>query len=502
MPTKSQAYDAVVIGSGFGGCLTACRLARAGARTALLERGGYANRDALDWDQAEILIRQRYRSASPVMVRQYADRAHGAVYPNEVVGGLSVFYGGASLRMRESDFTQWPLDYGAMEPFYTEAERLLGVHGEAGTDPFESTRSAPFPKPAVEMAPPAVRIRDAARALGYRPFPIPLAINFSDPDRPVCVRCITCDGFPCKIEAKNDLVASVLALAGDDPLTVMPGVVARAVRRAGDGIVAVGCVDTRSGTDFQLAADLFVVSGGAIGSAALLLRSGLGETDGSGTLGRHLMRHCNGVVAGIFPFRTNPDRVFHKQVCLTDFYEDLRAELGTSVGVIQDIFTPAPQVLRHFAPAGLKRVAGFSSACMQNLLCIAEDDPRPENAVALSDETDIHGLPMARVTHAYSQADYRRRDHLVHRARRILKQAGAMVTRMHAIDTFSHAVGTARFGRDPKTSALDPNCRMWGIDNLYVVDGSFMPTSGGVNPSLTIAANALRVAQHLVASGR
>ena len=206
------------------------------------------------------------------------------------------------------------------------------------------------------------------------------------------------------------------------------------------------------------------------------------------------MRHCNGVVAGVFPFRTNPDNLFHKQLCFTEFYERFRARHGTAAGVIQDIYTPSSEVISHFAPFGLKRIAGAFSPFMQNLLCIAEDEPRFENAVRLGGGRDGWGVEVPRVDHEYSAADLERRDFLADQARRVLRAAGAWKTRFYEIDTFSHAVGTVRCAGSPENGALDSDCRVWGIENLHVVDGSCFPASGGVNPSLTIAANALRVA--------
>jgi hypothetical protein len=211
------------------------------------------------------------------------------------------------------------------------------------------------------------------------------------------------------------------------------------------------------------------------------------------------MRHCNAVLTGVFPFATNPEQIFHKQLCLTDFYEDVRAELGTSVGTIQDIYTPSAEVISHFAPFGLKTAAARFTKYMQNLLVIAEDDPCSENRVTLTAERDSYGHQIARIDHEYTDADLRRRDYLIERARRILRQAGAWMTRRYEIDTFSHGVGTALMGESPSSSALDANCRVWGTEGLWVVDGSCFVTSAGVNPSLTIAANALRVAPDIMA---
>jgi choline dehydrogenase-like flavoprotein len=189
--------------------------------------------------------------------------------------------------------------------------------------------------------------------------------------------------------------------------------------------------------------------------------------------------------------------VFHKQICLTDFYEDLRAKYKTSVGTIQDIYTPSAEVLRHFAPKRFKQIVSLSSRFLQNLLCIAEDEPQERNGVTLSKEKDALGMELVQVQHRYSFADYERRDLLIDRAKDVLGKAGGLIKRSYEIDSFSHAVGSVRFGDDSEQSALDRNCRLRGLENLFVVDGSFMPTSGGVNPSLTIAANALRVGKHI-----
>lgn len=492
---KQRSFDAIVIGSGFGGAASAYRLARAGMKTLLLERGNWAKRDELDWDQREILINNRYESSSRMKVKQYGEDSFKEMAPREVVGGMSVFYGGASLRLREKDFNSWPISYDDLEPYYSEAEQVLEVHGEAGGDRFEPPRSSEYPFPGISLSPPAARISSAARGLGYTPFKIPLALNFRNDQRTVCIKCITCDGFPCKIQAKNDVTMTFMAGVQDRDFEVMPGVIVdRLVEKCGR-IQSVMCIETESRHAFSLSARVIVLSAGAIGSPALLLRSDLERFGGHRWVGKCLMRHCNAVVSALFPFRTNPGKVFHKQICLTDFYEDLRDKYQTSVGTIQDIYTPSAEVLRHFAPKRYKGIVSLSSKFLQNLLCIAEDDPREVNAVTLSGEKDVFGMPLVQVEHRYSFADYERRDLLINRAKAVLGKAGGLIKRHYEIDSFSHAVGSVRFGNDPGESALDRDCRFREVDNLFVVDGSFMPTSGGVNPSLTIAANALRVGE-------
>jgi len=493
-----MSHDAVVIGSGFGGAFAALALTEAGLRVLLLERGQPVARDDGDWDPKQILLGKRYRSTAPVQVRQYSAKTYSDMFHHEVVGGNSVFYGGASLRMRPADLQAWPISYDDLEPHYSRAENLLDVHGTAGVDPYDPPRSSPYPHESIEFTPPAQRIHHAAQSLGYRPFALPMALNFRDDSRPLCILCNTCDGYPCRIEAKNDLTATVLKKAQALGLEIRAGVTAARLVAEGGRVTRVECSDTETGEPQTFEAGKVIVAGGALQTPALLLRSGLGEsTPGGRWIGRRLMRHCNAVVTGVFRERTNPEGTFHKQLCFTDFYDDLRDTLGTATGTIQDIYTPARQVIEHHAPPGLRAVAGWLTAFMQNLLCIAEDDPRIENCVRLG-APDRFGLASPCVDHAYSPADYQRRDHLVTRARAVLKAAGAWTTRVYQIDSFSHGVGSVTMAATPEEGALDPNSRMWGIDNLWVTDASAFRTSSGVNPSLTIAANALRVAPSII----
>lgn len=484
----------MVVGSGLGGAFAALALTRAGARVLVLERGGWPKRDETDWNPRAILIEHRYRG-SALAVSQGPRPEEVPV--NEVVGGKSVFYGAASLRFRPADFARWPVSYDEMEPFYSEAERRLGVHGTAGADPCEPPRSGPYPHPSPPLAAPAARIRDAGRRLGYEPFPLPLAINFADESAPQCVLCDTCDGFPCRIEAKNDAAGILRSLEAAGRLTVAPGVSVRRLVVERGRVTAVEGVERATGREARWAAPLVVLGAGAIGTPAILLRSGLDRFG----VGRFLMRHTNAVAAGLFPFPTNPERVFHKQVCFTDGYETGRGPDGLAPGVIQDIYTPAPEVVRHFA-GGAARLAlpGPVIRRLQNLICIAEDEAQEENRVALTGETDERGIERAAVRHRYRETDRERLGALTRRARRILRSAGALATRVWPIRSFSHAVGTARMAASEDAGPLDPEGRFRGVENLFVTDGSAFPSSGGVNPSLTIAANALRIASGITSS--
>jgi choline dehydrogenase-like flavoprotein len=498
-PLEETVFDAVIVGSGFGGATMAYALSRAGLRTLLVERGGWAKRDDLDWNGKAILLDGRYFGDTPLSIQQEGRAQPKDVLENEVVGGNSIFFGGASLRLRSNDFAAWPLTYSDLEPYYCAAENLLEIHGRAGQDPCEPPRSSGYPFDAAALTAPAQRIYDAAQKAGFHPFAIPLAINHAGAREPKCINCFTCDGFPCKIGAKNDVTTTALLKADQQHLTIVPRLLATRLRHEDGRIQSVEAVDRDTGQTLSLRARVFVVSCGAIGTPALLLRSDLARYDQSDSIGRYLMRHCNAMVGYVFPFRTNPDAVNHKQICISDLYETRRGRGGKAVGIIQDMCMPPPEVVRQKGPPGFRWAASLAAASIQTLICIAEDDAQADNRVQLTDAVvDRWGLPVVSVNHQYSAADKERRGLLIAAARRILREAGGMFGKVTMIESFSHAVGTVRFGASPQTAALDVNCRLNGVQNLFVADGSFMPSSGGVNPSLTITANALRVSDHIL----
>jgi len=427
-----------------------------------------------------------------------------------------LFYGGVSLRFRERDFepapeitgasgARWPVAYHELEPHYARAERLLGVAGDDTGDPTAPPRSGGYPHLPGALTPTSRRVFEAAARLGLAPFRLPLALNHGRAGgRRPCAACSTCDLFACAISAKNDLATAVLPGLVAAGLVLRPRTVAVRLRASGGRVWAVDCVDRDSGRRLRFEARHFVLAGGALASPHLVLASGLDATSPArAAIGRYLTRHHNVIVAGLFPRRTDPDRQFHKQVGIHDFYfGDPGGDAPAGkLGGIQQLPTPPPELVKAHLPAGLGRLIAPLLGNVTGLLTMTEDQPRLENGVQLDPtRRDRFGLPQLVVSHRPSPRDLAAAAALVRRARGVLREAGAVVTRLQTIRTFSHAVGTLRAGRDPQSAPVDPEGRLRGTENLYVADASLFPTAGGVNPSLTIAALALRIGERLAAA--
>lgn len=511
MSQGERIYDAVVIGSGFGGSMAAHALIGAGRRVLMLERGDWVARGPENWAPEGVgELTQHYATAWPYRVEQEAGPRHVGAY--FCVGGPSVFYGGVSLRYRPRDFepapeivgesgARWPYDYDALEPYYCEAERIIGVAGAAAADPTDPPRGSAYPQEPAELAPPSEMINRAARKLGLRPFPLPLALNYGTAGgRTACRSCATCDGFACAIGAKNDLATSVLPRLLREGLELRSGVVVTALRTDGRSVTAVEGVDRRSGERLSFRARRVILAAGALASPHLILASGLERLNpGRAAVGRYLMRHYNEIVFGLFLRAPGRYQRFHKQLGIHDFYfgHPTRGPRG-KLGALQQLPTPPAALVRANLPPILAPMAAPLVQHLTGLLVIAEDQPQADNCVSLDPgDRDEFGLPRLVITHRYAARDRAAGQTLSREARRILRRAGALALYRHRILTFSHAVGTLRMGSDPATSVLDEWGAYRGLDNLYVLDGSVMPTSAGVNPSLTIAAVSLRAARRI-----
>lgn len=487
--------DVVVIGSGMGGATTALALARRGVDVLVLERGERLPREPANWSPEAVFIERRYKPAETWYDSRGRPFAPGVHY---VVGGNTKVYGASLPRFREHDFgavehrdgtsPAWPFTYADLEPYYGAAEVIYGVHGVTGEDPTEPWRSTPYPHPALEHEPYIADLAERLRALGVQPSANAMGVDLGPDDG--CIRCATCDGFPCRLGAKNDAETRAI-----DPglsytgMRLATGTVVRRIvtdpsGRRVDHLVVEG--PDGHGT---VRAQRFVLAAGAVNSAALLLGSaGDAHPDGlansSGQVGRNFMMHNNAHVAAVDVNRRN-DVVFQKTLSVNDWYVD--GGDGYPLGTMQLIGRVDAVMMKSWATkvplALLRPLAGRSV----EWLVMAEDLPSPDNRVTV----DARG----RITTA-REARGRSTHRLLHRrARSLLRSAGydAVFTQWFDISMNSHQCGTIVAGLDPASSVLDPWCRAHDVANLWVIDGGFFPSAAAMNPALTIAAQALRV---------
>jgi len=511
-------YDAVIIGSGFGGSLAAYALVKAGLRVLMIERGDWVKRGYHNWlPESTVDLTPYYSTEIPAHITSGGNQPVMGIY--SCVGGPSVFYGGVSLRFREDDFRAnreitgdsqafWPISYRDLEPFYSKAEQILQVAGKAGQDPCEPFRSTDYPQALPELSMVSQQLSDSAQKLGLKPFQLPVAINYSSSGRRgECLRCVTCDTYACAVGAKNDLATVVIPRLLEEGLELQSNTIVVRLESGRDKVLSVLCYDKEQMRRKSFKGKTFILGGGALGTPHLLLASELERVNPAGeVIGHYLMRHCSSIVFGIFPYRVSGGKLFQKQIGITDFYfGDPNGHQGLNkLGSIQQIQAPPPAALvKKMLPKPVGQMVCWGLENLAGLLAMAEDQPRFENAVTVDrTKVDGWGLPAMLVSYRESQRDLEATKLLLKKARRILRRAGAWLFYTHQIKTFSNAVGTVRMGLDPHSSPLDSYCKYRGLENLFVTDGSVFPTSAGVNPSLTIAANALRVGEYISKTAR
>jgi choline dehydrogenase-like flavoprotein len=511
----AEHFDIVLIGSGVGGGTMARALASTGARILVAERGDFVPREPENWDPGAVWKELRYRSTE-----QWVDTEGNAFTPymHYCVGGNSKFWGGVLYRLRREDFgplehadglsPAWPLDYEALAPYYDRAEELYEVHGEAGLDPTDPPRR-PFPAAAVPHSPGMAAIVARLRDMGLHPSPLPLGLQRPG-EAGGCVLCRTCNSFPCRIGAKSDAeVCGIRPAVSHSNITLHTNAWARRLLTDERGARVRAVEFVHNGEVRRVEASLVVVSCGAVNSAALLLRSGSdrhpdGLANASGQVGRNYMAHLATMMQGFSPFRINRDE-FQKTVAINDFYlrgPDTTYPLGhiQSQGRTHAVMAKSVGDTWSYKGIDMKHIplwayqAWVSRAV--DWLAMSEDLPRADNRVTLA--------PDGRIRLAYQPNNTEAHARLVLETRRILRRLGYWSPQLFAHSTGSqnttHQCGTLRFGTDPRTSVLDPYCRAHDVENLFVVDASFFPSSAAVNPALTIAAQALRVADHIIAT--
>ncbi len=494
-------YDIIIIGSGAGGSTVARALANTGKKILILERGDFLPREKANWDPEYIFTKRGYQ----VEEEWYDHESKQNFVPQAFyrVGGNTKVYGSVLMRMRAEDFGEqhwpegkspaWPLDYAHFEPYYTLAEDWYCIHGQLGEDPTEPPHSGPYPFTPMEHEPRIQQAADELAAQGLRPIHSTLSLNRDPqhPERRPCIRCSTCDPYPCMLHAKQDAeTAGIRPALLYSNVELWTGAYVSKLTTTGSKVTGVHVLV--EGKSYELTADTVVVSCGAVNSAALLLRSNL--KDKSELLGRNLMKHNHSGLNAVSHRRN--DTVFQKTLGFHDYYfNGPKPHQTYGLGAVQLTGRAPWQRLRSFAGADMAEdhFRYIEQHCIDWWLT-TDDLPDPNNRVRLQRDgrPALDFRPTNRLPH----------EELIECWISHLRKTGdyMFMIKTMGIDVLWHQAGTAVFGEVAATSVLDTDCRMHGYDNLYVVDSSFMPSMGAVNLTLTIIANALRVADRLRAN--
>jgi choline dehydrogenase-like flavoprotein len=512
----AEHFDIIIIGTGAGGGTLAHTLAPSGKRILLLERGDFLPREMDNWSPKAVFEEGKYISEDT-----WYD-ADGKAFQPQVhyfVGGATKMYGAALYRLRPGDFQElkhvdgispsWPLGYDDFEPWYTRAEWLYQVHGAHGEDPIEGHWSRQYPWPAVSNEPRIQQLFDDLVAGGYHPFHAPCGILLDEERRPAstCIRCTWCDGYPCLVHAKSDAeVIAVRPALDHDNVSILVNAEVVKLETDSRGRTVTGVVVSREGAQETYAADIVALSAGASNSAKILLASANdrhpnGLANGSDQVGRNYMYHNSKAVVALS--KEANDTVFQKTIGLNDFYFGT-PDYDRPIGQIQMVGKSNAEAMKGEEPKLTKLAPHWSLAETArhavDFWLTTEDLPVPDNRVTLDADGSIHL--------AYRSTNDEEADRLYHELKKILNHTG--LSQHHILSKnfymnmsipiagVAHQAGTCRFGSDPASSVLDPNCKAHELDNLYVVDTSFFPSIGAVNPALTAMANAIRVGEHIL----
>lgn len=563
----SERVDAIVVGAGVTGGIVGAELAKAGAKVLCLDKGPQFSEDDFRFKHDEI----RYYSRSAIVPKMATDpltwraddRQTARILPWAVgplaadeplhlppsigTGGGSIHWGGASWRLREADFrmrsaiierfgkdgipentsiVDWPYGYEDLERFYDRAEWELGISGRAGNvngeiidggNPFEAPRKRDFPMPPLNRGAADHYFVEAAKRLGYHPFPQPAAIASTDDfaeDRSGCTYCGFCHGFPCHVNAKtstyNTTIPTGLATGN---LEIRPFSRVIRVLRSEDGreVRGVEYLDS-TGQLHRAEASLVVLGCYTLENTRLLLVSGI---TGNGHTGKYFMTHNFGFFTGVLPEYTNP---FMGPLTAASVVDDFNAELipdnelgavwGSAItswaGDIQPI-----EGAHNMPPDAPRWGAGFKEWMRDNYRKLhsiyAQTPTMPSEQFYVDlDPTvrDPWGQPALRMTHDWTDHDVAAVEVILRIKRKIAREMG--MTRWWEADPrpfyhlSTHEGGTHRMGEDPKTSVVDPYGETHECKGLYAIGGGQFPTYVGYNPTTTIMAMAFMTAEHLL----
>ena len=508
---QSTEYDIIIIGTGAGGGTLLHTLKDSGKKILVLERGHFLPQEKQNWDTIEVFSKERYHTDELWKDKNGKEFRPGTGY---WVGGNTKVYGAALYRMREKDFQEvqheggispaWPLTYNDFEPYYTKAEQLYQVHGKNGIDLTDPFMSHNYPEPEVSHEPLIQDIHNHLENKGYNPSYIPLGIKLNEVDRlnSLCIRCDTCDGFPCLVHAKSDAdINCVRPSLKNTNITLITDARVHRLLTNEDGTRVEQVEVEKDGQTVFYKSNIVVAACGAINTAALFLRSHNdkhpnGLANRSDQVGRNLMKHQNAVVLAIS--KNKNTNVFQKTLAISDFYWGDKDYLFP-MGHIQMMGKANGNMLAGEAPAITPQFILDSMASHSIAWWLTSEDlPDPENRVLLTDHT---------IQINYTANNTKSFHHLITRWKSLLNESEMFdsiwdhnlnVSHTIPLSGLAHQNGTLRFGHDATQSVLDVNCKTHELDNLYVVDGSFFASSSAVNPSLTIIANAIRVGEHLL----
>ena len=546
---KQEEFDACVIGTGAGGGVMIQELTAAGLRVVALQRGPFLKPGDFDDDELRTIIRDEVFSPDQVETYRYDDHSPTETgkfnYTADCVGGTMTHWAAWSWRFRPDDFkvlstegpvagaslADWPITYDEIEPFYQRAEWDFGVSGDAAGNPFGSPRKKEYPNPAHPGRISSDRVTQAARKLGYHPFPTPVAIN-SRPygGRAECVHGGACLGYGCPMGAKATTLSVCIPRAlATGKLDLRPNATAREITLGKDGRARSVRYLDKEGKEHEVFARFIIVAGNAIGTPHLLQMSTSGSfrhglANSSGLVGRNLTLHHIAGVAFTIDESARSYTGLHSHAAFDDWHPTDPKRGFIRGGVVAEANSLTNQPLSF----GLVSYAGFPAKRAWGrefkdylrkfpraigLAAVLEDLPMEVNRIDLDPTVkDRHGLPAPRITHRQHPNDFAMNRWFTKQMLGVADAAGAidkwetqfygLPTEQSAMKGFMHFHSTCRMGDDPKRSVVDRWCRSHDVQNLWIVDGSVFPTAGGYNPTLTILANAYRVADHFIAEAK
>ncbi len=506
-------YDVIIIGTGAGGGTMARALAPTGKRILILEKGGFVPREKDNFDPQVNWVERRY---TPKDTWYHNEKPFRPSHPHYYVGGNTKFYGSALFRLREKDFEEvehydglspaWPISYADLEPYYAIGEKWYYVHGEAGADPTDPPRSSPFPYEPLQHEPRIQKLNDDLTATGLKPFPIPMGMRLGHDGEEGATSSLDLwpqfDGYPDPYEIKADshIVGVRPALQHDNVTLKTNSPVERLEVDASGRKVKTVVVKTEAGEEIKYSADVVVVAAGALGSALLFLRSQQdkhpnGLANSSGLVGRNFMGHNNATLIAIS--KTPNDATFEKTLALADYYwgdESFKYPMG----LIQMLGNFNEAMMKLESPTPLEGMTHAEMATHSlDFWLQSEDLPRIENGISYNSKGDI--------VFDYTANNVEPANQLRQRLTDFLDCIGCHPG-THNVDLYlgnmvgiplGHTMGTMKMGTDANQSVLDSYCKPHELDNVFVTDGSFFVSAGAVNPTLTIIAQTLRVADYI-----